>query len=43
MSPQRRIRHEVADAALLMAFSAGVSVLLALALGLAVALLAGAA
>lgn len=43
MSPQRRVRHDVTDAVLLMVFSAGASVVIALLLGLGVALLAGAA
>lgn len=43
MPQPRRVRHEVADAAVLMVFSAGVSVAIALVLALAVSLLAGAA
>lgn len=34
MNQRRRVRHELADTALLMLFSAGVSVSIALALGL---------
>ncbi|MCX6408136.1 MAG: hypothetical protein NTV28_14560 [Propionibacteriales bacterium] len=43
MHQPRRVRHELADAAVLMAFSAGVSVALALLIGLAVTIVAGAA
>lgn len=41
MNPQRRVRQEVADAAVLMAFSAAVSLGLALALAVVVGLTAG--
>ncbi len=43
MTTRRRVRHEVADAAVLMVFSASVSVGLALLIGLAVALTSSAA
>lgn len=43
MQQRRRIRHEIADAAVLMVFSAGVSLGIALLLALAVGLTAGAA
>lgn len=42
MNQRRRVRQEVADAAVLMAFSAGVSVAIAVVLGVVVALTAGA-
>lgn len=42
MTPRRRIRHEIADAAVLMVFSAGMSLAIAALLALAVGLTAGA-